>query len=101
MITYIDSKNASQYKILFEKAEKALKDYFGITATISTQERYFHYLPQLMELPINEDSINNPYLLGEGNRYTILPLDEEHFEIDANSRMIKIPDAFKKNGIAV
>ena len=54
-----------------------------------------------MELPINEGSINNPYLLGEGNRYTILPLDEEHFEIDANSRMIKIPDAFKKNGIAV
>lgn len=31
----------------------------------------------------------------------MLPLDEPHFEIDTNTRAIKIPDTFKKNGIAV
>lgn len=34
-------------------------------------------------------------------KYTILPLDEDYFEIDANSRKITVPEAFRKNGIAV
>lgn len=36
-----------------------------------------------------------------GKRYAMLPLDEEHFKIDANSRIITVPEAFRKNGIAV
>ena len=36
-----------------------------------------------------------------GRRYAMLPLDEEHFTIDANSRMITVPESFSKNGIAV
>ena len=36
-----------------------------------------------------------------GRRYAMLPLDEEHFTIDANSRMITVPESFRKNGIAV
>ena len=31
----------------------------------------------------------------------MLPIDEDHFEINANTRAIGIPNAFKKNGIAV
>lgn len=34
-------------------------------------------------------------------KYTALPLDEECFEINANTRGITIPAGFKKNGIAV
>ena len=34
-------------------------------------------------------------------KYTILPLDEEHFSINANNRAITVPASFKKNGIAV
>ena len=36
-----------------------------------------------------------------GRRYAMLPLDEEHFKIDANSRIITVPESFRKNGIAV
>lgn len=31
----------------------------------------------------------------------MLPLDEDHFTINANTRAITIPDSFKKNGLAV
>ena len=43
----------------------------------------------------------DPYRATSGRRYAILPLDEEHFEIDANSRIITVPADFRKNGIAV
>ena len=53
---------------------------------ITTLEEYFRWLRAL----------------GRTNRkYTVLPLDEEYFEINANTRAINIPAAFKKNGIAV
>lgn len=53
---------------------------------ITTLEEYFSWLKTL-------SSINK--------KYTVLPLDEEYFEINANTRAINIPAAFKKNGIAV
>lgn len=33
--------------------------------------------------------------------YTVLPLDEDTFDIDANTREIKVPKHFKDNGISV
>ena len=33
--------------------------------------------------------------------YTVLPLDEPTFDIDANTRAISVPDSFRKNGISV
>lgn len=36
-----------------------------------------------------------------GRRYAMLPVDEEVFKIDANTRMIEVPENFGKNGIAV
>lgn len=36
-----------------------------------------------------------------GLQYAILPIDEEVFEINANTRQISIPENFRKNGIAV
>ncbi len=46
---------------------------------------------------ITDNSIANPI----GLKYAILPIDEEVFEIDANTRRIKVPESFEKNGIAV
>lgn len=86
--------------MLFDKAEAALLEHKGIKANINSLERYFYYLADLKTIPTSPD-ITDPYVLDTGKRYTILPLDEEHFEIDANSRAIKVPDSFKRNGIAV
>lgn len=54
--------------------------------TISTLPQYFHYLQQLVDL---------------NTKFVILPLDEEYFEINANSRTIKVPEDFRKNGVGV
>lgn len=50
-------------------------------------------------MQLNQDG--DQYYATSGRRYAILPLDEEHFEIDANSRIITVPTSFRKNGIAV
>lgn len=61
-------------------------DGFNPSTGITSIEEYFSWLN----------------LLGKINRkYTILPLDEPHFEINANTRSILIPSDFKKNGVAV
>lgn len=57
---------------------------------ISTLEEYFSWLQNLGDEK-----------LGGDKKYTILPIDEDHFEINANTRAINIPASFKKNGVAV
>lgn len=101
MITYINSANASRYSSLFKSATEALaaknlipKDEKGELIPISTLEQYFSYMEELPKLTDNEGR-------EIGRKYTILPLDEEVFEIDANSRTIHVPTAFKNNGIGV
>lgn len=53
---------------------------------ITTLEEYFSWLRNLSIID---------------KKYTVLPLDEDHFEINANTRAINIPASFKKNGVAV
>ena len=53
---------------------------------ITTLEEYFSWLKTL-------GSINR--------KYTVLPLGEHYFDINANTRAINIPADFKKNGVAV
>lgn len=48
-------------------------------------------------LPHLTDGQGNPI----GRKYTILPLDEEVFDINANTRIITVPNSFKTNGISV
>lgn len=88
MITSINSENAGRYKALFEEASAALKniDDGETYDEIYDLEGYFSVLEQLSNIDI---------------KYTILPLDEEYFKIDANTRTIEVPSSFKKNGIAV
>ena len=102
MVTYIDTKNREKYQVLFDKAENAL-----ITASkagtlpagidiqnleIATLNQYFAYLKDLITVSSNEDI----------KRYfTRLPLDEDFFEINANTRAIKVPSSFASNGVGV
>lgn len=70
-------KPAQTYAVRFEDGE-----------TITTLEEYFSHIEELTAID---------------RKFTILPLEseEEFFEIDANSREIKIPQAFKNHGVAV
>lgn len=53
---------------------------------ITTLEEYFSWIRNLGNI---------------SKKYTVLPLDEDYFEINANTRAINIPASFKKNGVAV
>lgn len=92
MITKITPENTTKYQALFEKVNEILglpkKDEQGtvITHAISTLDGYFQHL--------HEISLKDPSLI-------ILPLDEEKFFIDGNSRKITVPQAFTKNGVGV
>lgn len=82
MITKITPENTTKYKALFEKVSEILK----LEPAISTLDEYFQHL--------NEISLKDPSLI-------ILPLDEEKFFVDGNSRKITVPQAFTKNGVGV
>lgn len=73
------------YVLCTENSFDASKSYF-ISDDITSLDEYFSYIVQLNEI---------------NRRYTILPLDEDVFEIDANSRTITVPKSFASNGIAV
>lgn len=82
MITYINESNSSKYTVLFDKAEREL----NLTDEITTLEQYFSHIKELSKID---------------KKYTILPLDEEVFEINANTRQITVPPTFKKYGVGV
>lgn len=82
MITKITPENITRYQALFEKISKILK----LEPAISTLDEYFQHLYEISQI--------DPSLI-------ILPLDEEKFSIDGNSRKIVVPQAFTKNGIGV
>ena len=63
---------------------------FSLNLGITSLEEYYNWLPEL-----KRDSEGNPTI------FTKLPLDDNHFVINLNTRGITIPDDFKKNGIAV
>ena len=101
MITYIDTKNREKYQVLFAKAEETLKsaDPNKLSAGINPEEveiatlnQYFAYLQDLITVSSNEN-IKSYFLR--------LPLDEELFEINANTRAISIPRSFSSNGVGV
>lgn len=120
MITYIDQNNAEQfetYKALFRKAEAELREAGRPEMTegsITTLQEYFSVLEDLVKAKYLQDENGNyidltgkivkeeEKVLDPKNRYyTILPLDEEPFKIDANTRTISIPKNFATNGVSV
>lgn len=131
MITYINSENASKYSLLWREAEQALAakwigegknpeapEYFGAKITdpetnesyyekgISSLNTYFSWIQDLLtitELPVlDADGQKTGEVYDfDGMRFSMLPLDEDVFDIDANTRKISVPKAFADNGISV
>jgi len=93
----ITKDNGNNYSELCAEATKILKEYnsgvLGNDDSLDDINDYFTVLEDLKDLVVEKKA--DPYFL-------ILPgiTDEEPFEINANTRTIKIPDAFK-NGIGV
>ena len=90
MITRITKENRAKYVRLFAKATEALKASnsanYPEDFSISSLEEYFQNIEELFNL--------DP-------QFIRLPLDEETFDIDLNTRQITIPASFKKSGLAV
>lgn len=103
MITKTSRESAQKYEWLFSMAKEELlnrhllssqEDIDNLTLNgIKSLEEYFYYLKTL----VGASSTVEPWLKA---RFISLPLDEEPFEIDANTRQIKIPACFK-DGISV
>ena len=91
MITRAPDKNTTErYQTLFAKANEALtkaSNVDGEIQEITNLNEYFQALPALVQLK-------------NGKYFTILPLDEPVFEINADTRNIKIPDELKNAGVA-
>lgn len=81
----ITNQNKYNYNALFEKASKALG--YEPADYIKSMNEYFSVIATLIA---TTDDL----------KYTILPLDEETFDIDANTRKIKVPPSFA-NGVGV
>jgi hypothetical protein len=82
---YYTKTGANDYTICNDQNFDAQKSYY-VSDDISSLDEYFSYIVQLNEI---------------NRRYTILPLDEDVFEIDANTRAITVPQSFQTNGISV
>lgn len=81
---YVKDENGN-YVLCHDTEFSAEKTYY-LSDDITSLDEYFSYIVELNAI---------------SKRYTILPLDEEVFEIDANARTITVPQSFQKNGISV
>ena len=74
---------------------------------ISSLNTYFSWINDLLNISslpkLDEDGviIEGEFIDFDGMKFSMLPLDEDVFEIDANTRTITVPPAFAKNGISV
>lgn len=80
------TKQTTDYSKLFEKASIALG--------ASSEDEYITSLNEYFMNIVDLVAMEN------GLQYTILPLDEETFDIDANTREITVPKSFK-DGVGV
>ena len=81
MITRITKQNRAKYEQLFADANKILGE-----NTISSLEDYFS---------------NIEFLMDESPKFVRLPVDEDFFAVDLNTRKITIPSSFKTVGLGV
>lgn len=88
VITYTKASSVAKYTKVFDKAAKALAEqnskFEGLE--ISSIPQYFSVLQLLATI----DPV-----------YLMLPLDEDTFDIDLNTRTIKIPAVFAQAGVGV
>lgn len=114
-----DAEDALVQKWLAEGKNPEDADHFGEIKTdeetgeqyysngISSLNTYFSWINDLLnisELPVTDEHgaiIPGEYVEFDGMRFSMLPVDEEVFTIDANTRKITVPAEFATNGISV
>ena len=91
----ITKNNPSAQASLFKRAEEVLSKYGSQYAgqSILNIDDYFSILRELATLENNNAEIDPIF--------TILPVTEETFKIDANTRQIEVPENFSKYGVGV
>ena len=95
MITKTTAANFDEfYAPRFAEITEALHEAGLLSAgeSINSIESYFTHLTDIGSLQTYN---------GEPGKYLVVPFDEPYFEIDANTRIINIPDHFKKYGVGV
>lgn len=88
MIVKVDESNQSRYNALFNKASTLLR----LSSPISNIRDYFRELPNIITKASETDGEIWQY-------YAMLPLDEEPFYVNANTRKITIPNDRKQIGV--
>jgi len=83
---YVVDAVTGGYTLCTDEEFDAAKSYFK-SDDITTLDEYFSFIEEL-------NKINR-------NKYTRLPLDEEVFTINADTRFITVPPSFAANGVAV
>ena len=124
MITSINSNNSLDYQGLFGDATLDLRayakdllekqEYEVLRLFINrfpggkdyNEENIENLTAELIDEIVKISTLNDYFcniveLSKRNTQYVVLPLDEEVFNIDANSRAITVPAGFKKNGIGV
>lgn len=113
MITVSNNENNASYSALFAEAFKYLADHVGDIANTERRAAVQQFINDRQDLADANDSTPQFTSVQEyfshlkdlldagGKKFLMLPLDEPVFEIDANTRDIKVPTEFKKNGISV
>lgn len=91
--------------IELDDSNRSRKAYVGVNGyesldEISSLEKFFSCLPYLIQIG-GDTSDEYTKLHSLGRRYTILPIDEDNFIINANARLIEVPASFAKNGVGV
>lgn len=80
-------------EIIEELADTAVAKAQEVGLVVDSLETYFSNLDEIKTLATSQ--------LEQGKFLLVMPADEPYFEIDANTRIINIPAAFKKNGVGV
>lgn len=95
MITKITETNSLKYQTLFAKVNTLLQEYNSGLANlpIKNLSGYFSHLGDIKNAVA---AIN-----GDLAQFLLIPTDEELFEINLNTRQIKVPQFFQTEGIGV
>ena len=91
------TKSDTAHLELFTKANNVLRENNILQNEITNVDDYFTYIEDLKNLIESTENTNDAV----DPIFLILPTDEPLFEIDANSRKIRVPDKFAQNGIGV
>lgn len=105
---------SAKYAKLFQDAytlleeEGKLQDAHKTQGTFTSLEEYFMYIGDLAKIhsdwvqgALEDIATNWNEKFAKYSRFLMIPLDEERFKINANSRTISIPASFAQNGVSL